>query len=1200
MELWRALALAWMAAAVLAGQTGAGILAGTVSDPAKGMIGRARLSAKDAQSEQVFHSTANPAGGYIFPSLPVGTYELTVTMPGYNRFVQSGLKIVAGETLRVDVFLQAGLMSESLMSTLDEPMITTAGAEISTILTEEQVDALPLVRTQMRSPLDFALLVTGASAAAGEQMAPSLRVNGSPAGTFRVLLDGQDVTSAVSPGRTLEQAPTLSALSELRLQTSNFAAEFGQVSGGLFNLRSRSGGNQPHGSIGSFFRHEILNAGRPFSGGEGGSHVRPRSRDYDFNANFGGPLFLPSAYDGRDRTFFFVNLEYFRVRGTTAGSYTTVPTEAYRRGDFSGALSGVALGTDILGRPIPENIVYDPASNRLAAGRLVRDPFPSNVIPEARLDAVALALQSYIPLPDPWRVAADGTPLAVNNLEVRARRRQERAAPSVRFDHLLGAGGRVSFYASMYRFWGVTGEDAMPYPISSAVGRDLRAWTMKLTGEYTITPSILARVGFGYVRWVNREHSDLGGESFRSGEIWQLAGSAGGLIDGMPHIAIGLGSANRGGLAASLGAGGRRDQYADKPGVNANLTFESGDHTYRVGGEVRQDIWAVTDEQGTRGTWDFRAAQTALPYLQTENAGGGSAGFAYASFLLGRAEKASVGTVRNPRYVKTTLGVFAQDTWKATSRLTLDYGIRWDSQPAPLETNYHTAMFGPNVVNPSAGGRLGGMVYEGFGPGRCNCTFTKTYLFAFGPRLGLAWQLTPNTVLRGGWGVSYGNPNNYNDLNGNVGYGWNSADFSSVSFGEPGATLSSGLVYDAAELTRFRLDPGLRPSPGQINSPTFYLDQNAGRPPRIVQWNVSLQHGLTRNILAEIAYLGNRSVWTQANSLLDLNALTPAAIEAAGLSLSNAGDRDLLLSPLNSELAGARGFSTPPYSGFPATLTVAQSLRPYPQFGDIPVRWAPLGRTWYDALQAKFTRRLAGGLSGTAAFTWQKELTHGVCDQSGSFVGINDVFNLANQKTLLPQSRPLVTVITLSYQVPRVGPHWLIRTAIGGWTISGFFRYRSGALIQAPMARNNLEKLLFRGTYATRVEGQPLYLTAPDGKIDPNRQFVLNPAAWADPNPGQWGQSAVYFSDYRGRRTPEENMSAGRVIHIREGVNLEVRVDFYNVLNRLVLPLPSSTNALAPQLKDSTGRPVSGFGYIDTTGGVTGTREGQFMARFRF
>jgi len=481
------------------------------------------------------------------------------------------------------------------------------------------------------------------------------------------------------------------------------------------------------------------------------------------------------------------------------------------------------------------------------------------------------------------------------------------------------------------------------------------------------------------------------------------------------------------------------------------------------------------------------------------------------------------------------------------------------------------------------------MVYEGFGPGRCNCGFGGRYLYAIGPRLGLAWQMTPGFVLRAGWGVSYGTANYFGNATGGIGLGWNTADFGSTAFGEPAATLRAGLSYDAEELYRVNLSAGLRPSPGQINSPPFFQDRNSGRPPRVNQFNVSLQREIVRDLVIEAAYVGNRSVWNQANSLTGWNALTPERLNAFGLDISRAADRDLLISPLNSPLAAARGFGRAPYAGFPTGLTVAQSLRPFPQFGDIAVRWAPLGNTWYDAFQARLVKRFSGGFGFTAAFTRQKELTLGVEDQSGSSSAVNDVFNRGKQKGLFPQSRPLVLAASFSYSTPGAGPYRVIRFLAGGWTVAGMLRYQSGPLIRIPGARNNLEQLLFRGTFANRVEGEPLFLADAGGRLDPNRERVLNPGAWSGPAPGQWGLSALYFNDYRGRRSPEESVSVGKLFRLREGVSLAVRAESYNVLNRTVLPAPESSNALAPE-----------FGLIDTTAGVDGSRRVQLTARFRF
>jgi hypothetical protein len=210
------------------------------------------------------------------------------------------------------------------------------------------------------------------------------------------------------------------------------------------------------------------------------------------------------------------------------------------------------------------------------------------------------------------------------------------------------------------------------------------------------------------------------------------------------------------------------------------------------------------------------------------------------------------------------------------------------------------------------------------------------------------------------------------------------------------------------------------------------------------------------------------------------------------------------------------------------------------------------------------------------------------------------VFNRPNQKELAPQTLPFMFINAISYRLPGFGPSRLIRQAIGGWEIGAYLRYMSGSLIAAPSAQNNLNLYLFRSTYANRVPGQPLYLTNINGPIDPNKQFVLNPAAWSDPAQGQWGLSSVYFNDYRSRRSPEEDVNFGRVFAIKEAMSIEVRVEFFNIFNRTALPGPSTGNALAPQVSSAAGVPTSGFGFIQTSGGLGGSRNGQFLARFRF
>jgi hypothetical protein len=541
---------------------------------------------------------------------------------------------------------------------------------------------------------------------------------------------------------------------------------------------------------------------------------------------------------------------------------------------------------------------------------------------------------------------------------------------------------------------------------------------------------------------------------------------------------------------------------------------------------------------------------------------------------------------------------YVQDTWKVTRRLTIDYGLRYDYQTALTELHDRIGAFSPTTPNPSAGGLLGGIAYAGSGPGRIGGQFTHNYPYAFGPRLGVAWQITPKTVLRGGWGLTYGQTGNYEYITNTpiVGVGFNQLQFTTSTYGQPALYLRNGLPYTQQQLFGVSLNPGVLPAPGQIASPTYWLDPQGGRPPRINQWNIALQRQITTNLAVEAAFVGNRGVWEEANGLNNLNALTPQRIASFGLNVTNAADDTLLNSPLNSSLAASRGFSTPPYKGFPLTATVAQSLRPFPQFSTIPVYWSPLGNSWYDGLQTKVTKRSSHGLVLSAAFSWQGEL------QLGTAGSINDVFNRPVNKTISPSSLPFTFVPAFTYTTPKLlGQQRWIRLAIGEWIIMGILRYQSGLPIAAPTAQNALSSVLYQSTFANRVPGVPLFTQDLNCHcFDPNKTFVLNPAAWTQPGPGQFGTAAEFYNDYRYERRPDENLGLGRYFVLREGMTLRIRAFFNNPLNRTYMNNPSNSNSLATQSVNAAGQTISGFGYINTGSVWAYPRSGQLEARFEF
>jgi len=1163
-------------------QSDRGTITGTVSDPAKALVPDAAVVAMNAETGAQYETVTTGTGNYTLPSLPAGVYNLSVSAAGFSKYVQQGIRVEVVQTARVDVSLQVGSAADSVTVTADAPLLKSESAEQSLNLSTDIVNALPANSNSgnMRSAMAFGTLTPGA---VGDPVAAgsTFRVNGSPGGMQRVLVDGQDVTSALfsDATQTSYQRPAVEALSEFTLQTSNFAAEFGQVNGGLFNFTSKSGTNQLHGSAFYYLRNEFLNAGQPYT------HVDPKARRRNWGFTVGGPVYIPKVYNGRDKTFFFVNLDWFTNNSAT-DTFSTVPTAKMRTGDFSEALTGRSLGTNPAGGSIMENMIFDPLTNQTVNGQVTRSPFPGNAIPQTRLDPVALKIQAMLPQP-----TRSGVLL---NWEQKYLLPTTQNIPSFKIDQNVGYKAKFTFYWGDTRYIYLARGDGLAEPITGTRNRHMVAQTARLNHDYSVTPTFLIHAGFGYVHDVHNDGYMPGTLNY---DPLSGLGLAGNFTPGMP-LFNGLSSSSGGGMVSQygLGMGKFTSDINDKPTAVLSATLVRGNHTYKAGGEWRNDPMIYKDVTSAP-TYSFSANETALPYLQTTNIGGGAIGLPYASFLLGLADSASISALSAPENRKNSWGFYVQDTWKVSRNLTLDYGLRWDYQQAAYEMNYRNGMFGPTVPNPSAGGLLGGMVYEGYGTGRCNCRFTNTYPYAFGPRLGVAYKINPKTVVRGGWGLVYGGTPTGGETVAQ-GVGWNSLSFSSTSFGNPGAVLRTGLIYNLTDLYSVSLNPGLLPQAGTITSPPYYQDRNGGRPPRINQWNIGVQRELFTNLVLETAYVGNRGVWLTGDNLLDFNALTPQRIASFGLNINNAADRTLLTSTMSSATAAARGFNKLPYAGFPATLTVAQSLRPYPQFGTIPVHYAPLGNTWYDGLQSKLTKRYSHGLVLSGAFTWSKSQTLGAESATGGGI-INDVFNRQNQKALSVSDQPFVLVTTFSYRVPGLGPNRLVRQVVGDWTLSGVLIYASGSLIQVPAAQNNLSSLLFRSTFSNRVPGQPLFLKDINGPIDPNKDFVLNPAAWSDPAAGQWGFSAPYYSDYRNRRSPNEQLSFGRMFRLRERMTLEFRAEFFNVFNRLLLPGITSTNALATQTRNAAGVPTSGFGYMNSNS-AGGQRNGQLLARFQF
>jgi hypothetical protein len=1206
-------------------QSDRGTITGTATDPSGAAIINAPVQAKNSETGVVYQGATSSTGNYTISQLPAGPYEISMSAPGFKQYTREGLTVEVAQVLRVDITLQVGASTESVTVTAAGTLLNTETGDVRHDIRAETLDELPVLGIGasqagsggIRNPNAMVNLIPGTYFIANAEV----RINGAPDNTQSFRIEGQDASNTGTPGVAAQTQPSVDAIQEIAIQTSNYAAEYGQAGGGVFNLTMKSGGNQFHGSAYDYFINEDLNANNNFTG-----TPRPRNRRNDYGFTIGGPVWIPKVYNGHDKTFFFFNFEQFREALGIIQS-ETVPSAAYRNGDFTTAIPNNAPPIALYpgGPNVFQGEIFDPTSTYVANGQTYRSPFSNNMIPQSRFDPVAVKIQNLFPAPMNGGI--------VNNFLPDIPTTRVTQIPSLKLDQVVGSKGRLSFFwqrtqttAPISATFGQI--DGLPDPLATNLGTFQNAPLYRLNYDYTISPTLLLHLGGGYrsnyffVPTVNEE-----------GNVPNYNAATGvGLQGGLTNIFFPPFSnlCSGGTVSSCSGQGGMMNfgsaAYATNisqvPSFNANLTKVRGNHTYKTGAEIRFEGYPGHVKANTSGSYGFSPNQTG-PIISGSAIGGANPpGFAYASFLLGDVNNVSINNPIDPRLGKKVFGAYIQDSWKITRNLTVDYGLRYDFSTYLQEEHGRNPYFSPTTPNPALGGIPGAVVFEGDGQGHCNCNLAKNYPWAFGPRLGVAYQFTPKTVFRAGFGIIYAPTESNNNANTTIPSSA-SGSATTTSLGLPVTTLSQGI---AAVPTAYPQPwPNFNPSqfnptgnPTTTNVPVF-LDPNAGRPARQYQWSVGIQREISKDLVLDVTYIGNRGIWWYAPSLTNINAINPATLAAKGLSLNSASDLALLSGPLSAALS--HGF-TAPYASFPLTGTLAQSLRPFPQFGTILDYWAPLGDTWYDALQVKVTKRLSRGLTFVSTFAKQKTLTIGTerdanPGTSGNAL-TNNVFNLPNNKYISEFDQPLVFNISLTYVTPKLGlGNRFLSYIARDWTYGAFLQYASGLPIQSPFANNNLNNVLFdaipggpgatSGTFANRVSGQSLYTVNLNcGCYDPSKTFALNPAAWVDPPAGQFGTSAAYYNDYRTQRRPTENMNLGRTWRFKERYAFNVRAEFSNIFNRAFWNNPTATNAAAKQVNLPNGIASSGFGYMNTTtfsqssGSNILPRQGTLVARFTF
>jgi hypothetical protein len=1238
-----------LSASLALAQTDRATITGTIADQSGAVVANAPIEARNRATGQVTQAATTATGNYTISQLPPGDYDLVVKVQGFKTYQRANLVLSPTQVLRIDVNLEVGTAAESVTVTAETPLLKTESGEVAQNVTVSQLNQLPILAVGpntasaagIRNPWALSLLVPGAQFSVGGAFGgtPTLTVNGAPANTASYRIEGMDAgNSGTLATFTMQVQPSAEAIQEVAVQTSNFAAEFGAVGGGLFNASMKSGTNEYHGSLYEYFVNEKLNARQPFTG------LLDKARRHDYGISLGGPVLVPGWYNGRGRTFFFFNWEQFLEKRFIQTSIATVPTPEYRNGDFGllplragGAaplpllVAGNQNYVDPLGRIINGGTVFDPNSQRpvtcapatsgpnptcVALGQtgnsiLTRDPFPGNLVPANRLDSVASAIQSkYIELPTGPNAARPG-----QNFNKGFNSRRTTEIPSLKLDQNVGNAGHLSFYWSGTRTadqYPAVGSPGVPEGFNDVITTTIanfdRSYTLRLNYDHTLTPTLLLHLGAG----------------FQQNKLWDWTP----ILDFNPLQEIGLKgirinrsfprmtfdgvNAAVGGMN-SMGALFQTQQMRQKPQANASLTWVRDNHTYKIGGEWRiegnpelsyaQPPWHVG------GVFGFTASATNQTALEDVALTRGSTGFSYASFLLGRITTFGIGAPAAYRQGRQQYALFIQDTWKITRKLTVDYGLRYDWGGYPRDTYGRIAAFDATVPNPNAGGHPGGVRYEA----TCNCRFADNYPYALGPRLGVAFQINDKTVLRGGFGIVY----NVTTVPASTPLSYQLADNQPFGQAQP-FTLQDGVPASFNPVFP-NLNPGALPAlPNTVGGSPVNVDSNLGRPARQYQWSIGLQREITRNLVAEASYVANRGVWWPNSALAPNNSISEDLLRRYGFTIGNLADASLLntqvrlLTTAQRSILASRGVFIP-YNGFPGTQTVQQSILPFPQYtGNVTPSNAPLGKTWYDSLQIRVAQRLWHGLSVDMNYTYSKTL---------DLMSSPDIFNRALGKNLSGSDLPHQFRLSAQYITPRPTVGFLSNPVVSyllrDWTMGWYLQYQSAPVLPRPasLGTNSIARWLNRGPGpAQRVEGQPLFTTNwVDLKgrqrtdeldinchcFDPRTTPVLNPAAWANIPDPQWGAQQTTIREYRGFRYPTENFNFGRTFRVKERITLNVRAEFTNIFNRVRLPQPNAGGSPLAPIQRSGGIITGGFGSV-VPNNVQNYRLGTIVARLQF
>ena len=1090
----------------LLAQSYTGTIIGTLKDTSGAVIPRATVTIINQETGRQEVATTDLEGRYTSVPLPPGQYRAEATLQGFRGAARTDITVQVNATVVIDFTLAVGELTDQVEVRADATLLETSTGTVGKVVDNRRILELPL---NTRNVYSLIFLTPGVAGSIGNNYnSMSYSVNGARPTMMDTVIDGVTASFPTVNGFTgISVFPSVDAIQEFKVLGANYPAEYGRSLGSVLNVVYKSGTNEFHGSGYEFFRDSSLDANNFFAKRAG----QPLGdfRRSQFGGVAGGPI-------RRSRTFFMTSYEGLREKRQSE-TLTTVPTAAQRQGDFSQtfAQNGQLIR------------IFDPFSTRPnPAGGFIRDQFPGNVIPQNRMDPVALQVLKYFPMPNqPGNpvtgaqnyFATGSAALNVDNYDGRV-------------DHQI-SDNQKGFVRYSYRKTHSAPASFFPEDIAIAEGRvNEQNLAHNFVADYTRTMSnttvLGARIGFARTLFL----FDNQGLGFRPSSLG-LPAAIDDNVDRLMFPRFGVGG------QVTLGGNDHRYNAFMSYTAAASLTKVRGGHTWKAGFEgrmLRVNVW----EARSAGTFNFRTAETQGP---SPTASGSTVGYGFASFLLGTGAPNDV-LIQNWKNVAANSvywAGYAQDDWRLNSRLTLNLGLRYDIDVPRTERYNRMNYFDPDARSPLADqvsafpNLKGGVVFVGVdGRNRYQYNWDTNNI---APRLGLSYQVNGKTVVRGGYSHIFG-PSNQG-AQGTVGpFGFRTENLWVTSI--DGITPFNTL--------RNPYPNGFQASPGSSQGLLTQAGANLQAPlrdtpsPWTIQFNVNVQRELPWATFVEVAYVGTRGydLSRSAEGGLSLNQLDPQY-----MSLGSA-----LNQPVPNPFYGIvnNGVLTQP------TVSRAQLLRPYPQFTDVIPLYSSGAKSRYNALQVTGRKRMSHGLMFEGSYTFGKATEIGMNHQNS--------YDIEASWALASYDIKHRFVISYLYELPfgrdrRFASRApaLVDAIIGGWQFNGITTLQSGTPLS--ITANNTA-----GIFGARTQpnnnGQDPRL---DGPVSERLNKYFDTSVYSQPVNFTFGNEPIFSPVLRAHDVRNFDLSMFKNFAIKQGIAAQFRVEALNAFNRVQFSAPNTS-----------------------------------------